>query len=104
MGGVSSAHVRQVRSGNHDTSPGHNPVGAIMMLALMATILALGTTVWMQTTHAFWGEEWLQNLHSLIGNVLIAMATLHALAAIVMGRVERTRWIKAMVTGVKERW
>jgi cytochrome b len=29
---------------------------------------------------------------------------LHALAAIVMGRFERTRLIKAMVTGVKERW
>ncbi|MDO9327871.1 MAG: cytochrome b/b6 domain-containing protein [Pseudomonas sp.] len=99
-----TAHVRQVRLGQHDTSLGHNPIGAIMMLALMAAILALGTTGWMQTLDAFWGDEWLQNLHSLIGNVLIAMATLHALAAIVMGRVERTRLIKAMVTGVKERW
>jgi len=96
-------HVRQIRLGNHETSLGHNPIGAIMMLTLMATILALGTTGWMQTLDAYWGEEWLQDLHRLIGNVLIAMATLHALASIVMGRVERTRLIKAMVTGVKER-
>jgi cytochrome b len=97
-------HVRQVKSGQHVAILGHNPVGALMMLALMATVLALGTTGWMQTLDAYWGEEWLQNLHEAIGNVLIGMATLHAVAAIVMGRMERTRLIKAMVTGVKERW
>ena len=97
-------HIRQVKSGNHVATQGHNPVGALMMLALMATVLALGTTGWMQTLDAFWGEEWLQNLHRNIGNVLISLATLHALAAIVMGRMERTRLIKAMVTGIKERW
>ena len=99
-----SDHVRQVMAGQHATSPGHNPMGALMMLGLMATVLALGTTGWMQTLDAYWGEEWLQNLHRYIGNLLIGMATLHALAAIVMGRMERTRLIKAMFTGVKERW
>jgi len=97
-------HVRQVKRGNHSTSLGHNPIGALMMLGLMATVLALGTTGWMQTLDAYWGEEWLQNLHRNIGNALIGMATLHAVAAIVMGRMEKTRLIKAMFTGVKERW
>jgi cytochrome b len=97
-------HVQQVKSGQHDAVQGHNPVGALMMLALMVTVLALGTTGWMQTLDAYWGEEWLQDLHLDIGNVLIGLATLHALAAIVMGRLERTRLIKAMITGVKERW
>jgi cytochrome b len=31
-------------------------------------------------------------------------AGLHATAALVVGRLERTRLIKAMVTGVKERY
>jgi cytochrome b len=97
-------HVRTVTSGNHPEVVGHNPLGALMMLVLMATVLALGTTGWMQTLDAYWGEEWLQDLHRHIGNLLIGFATLHALAAIVMGRLERTRLIKAMVTGVKERW
>lgn len=97
-------HVRQVMRGHQATTLGHNPVGAAMMLVLMTTVLALGTTGWMQTLDAYWGEEWLQNLHRYIGNVLIGMATLHAMAAIVMGRIERTRLIKAMITGVKEQW
>ena len=97
-------HVRRMAAGNHDTSLGHNPVAAIMMLAMMAVVITLGVTGWMQTLDAFWGEDWVQNLHSYAGNLLIGMATLHALAAIIMGRIERTRFIKAMFTGVKERW
>lgn len=97
-------HVRQLRSGDLAAIQGHNPIGALMMLALMATVLALGTTGWMQTLDTYWGEEWLQNLHRDVGSVLIGLATLHALAAIVMGRMERTRLIKAMFTGVKERF
>lgn len=98
------AHLRDLRAGHHEPSQGHNPLGALMMLALMATVLALGTTGWLQTLDAFWGDEWLQDLHHTLGNGLIALATLHAVAALVMGRLERTRLVKAMLTGVKERW
>jgi len=75
-----------------------------MMLALMGLVLSLGVSGWMQMLDAFWGEEWLMDLHELLGNVLISLVTLHAIAAIVMGRLERTRLIRAMVTGIKERW
>jgi cytochrome b len=97
-------HLRGMRAHQPDTHWGHNPLGALMMLGLMALVLALGLTGWMQTLDAFWGEEWLQDLHELLGDVLIIAVTLHAGAAIVMGRVERTRLIKAMFTGVKERY
>jgi cytochrome b len=97
-------HLCQLQAGTHQPAAGHNPLGGLMMLTLMATVLALGTTGWMQTLDAFWGEAWLQDLHAFIGNVLIGLATFHALAAIVMGRLERTRLVRAMVTGVKQRW
>ena len=97
-------HVCELGAGTHRPAAGHNPLGGLMMLALMATVLALGITGWMQTLDAYWGEAWLQDLHEAVGNVLIGLATLHAIAAIVMGRLERTRLVQAMVTGVKERW
>jgi cytochrome b len=75
-----------------------------MILALMMLVLAVGLTGWMHTLDAFWGEEWLQELHEHAATLLIALATLHALAAIVMGRLERTHLIRAMFTGVKDRW
>ena len=75
---------------------------ALMMLALMATVLALGVTGWMQTTDTFFGEEWLMELHEVLAHGLLIAAGLHAAAAIVMGRVERVRLVRAMVTGTKQ--
>jgi cytochrome b len=73
-----------------------------MMLALMSLILALGFTGWLQGTDAYWGEEWLQELHEVLANVLLLAAGLHAAAAIAMGRLERVRLVRAMLTGYKE--
>lgn len=98
------AHLVAMRSGSTEFHPGHNPLGALMMLALMALVLALGVTGFLQTTDAFWGEEWLQELHEWLGSGLITLAGLHAAAAIVMGRIERTALVTAMVTGTKRRY
>lgn len=97
-----AAHVRALRNGEHPAYLGHNPLGALMMLALMATVLALGVTGWMQTTDTFFGEEWLMELHEVLAHGLLIAAGLHAAAAIVMGRVERVRLVRAMVTGTKQ--
>ena len=43
-----------------------------------------------------------KNLHRYLGRALMLSAGLHAAAALVVGRLERTRLIKAMVTGVKD--
>ncbi|HEX5785305.1 MAG TPA: cytochrome b/b6 domain-containing protein, partial [Burkholderiaceae bacterium] len=96
-------HVRAMLTRQPDHHWGHNPLGAMMMLLLMSLVLSLGVTGWMQGTDAYFGEEWLQELHELLANTLVLSAGLHALAALVMGRIERTRLVKAMVTGVKER-
>ncbi len=97
-------HFDGMLSGAPERHDGHNPLGAMMILALMFQVLAVCVTGWMQTLDAFWGEEWLQVLHEQAATLLIALATIHALAAIVMGRLERTHLIRAMFTGVKERW
>ena len=95
------AHLAAIRSGQPGFHPGHNPLGAVMMLALMVLVLALGLSGFLQTTDAFWGEEWLQEVHEMLASALIALATLHAAAAIIMGRLEGVSLVGAMITGVK---
>ena len=97
-------HVRQLLARQPDHSPGHNPLGALMMMLLMALVLALGVTGFLQTTDRFWGDELMQDLHEWLGQALITAAGLHAAAALVMGRLERTRLVRAMVTGIKVRY
>lgn len=94
-------HTRALLAGEESHHIGHNPYGALMMLALMTLVLALGLTGWMQELDAFWGEEWLQDLHEWLANGLLTAAGLHAAAALAMGRLERTRLVRAMVTGEK---
>ena len=107
------AHLRELRTQQstdtksvQQTIPappylGHNPLGALMMLLLMALVLSLGVTGWLQGTDAFFGVEWMQELHELLAHALMASAGLHAAAALVMGRLERANLVAAMVTGVK---
>jgi cytochrome b len=97
-------HLAALREGRIEHHVGHNPLGALMMLALMALVLALGGTGFLQTTDTFWGEEWLQELHEWLGSALIALAGLHAAAAILMSRIERTNLVAAMFTGIKRRF
>ena len=96
-------HIGNMLSGKEEHHDGHNPVGALMMLAMLAIVLSLGVTGFMQTLDAFWGEEWLQEFHELLATTLIALAGFHATAAIVMSHIERTNLIAAMITGVKVR-
>jgi cytochrome b len=97
-------HVEALLARRSDSHTGHNPLGALMMLWLLTLVLSLGLTGWLQGTEADLGEEWLQNLHRYLGNALMLSAGLHATAALVVGRLERTRLIKAMGAGVKERY
>ncbi|MGC4396715.1 cytochrome b/b6 domain-containing protein [Hydrogenophaga sp. T2] len=97
-------HLAALGRGEHLHTPGHNPLGALMMLALMGLVLLLGFTGWLQGTDRFWGNEAVQELHEGLAEALLWLAGLHAVAALVMGRLERTRLVKAMVTGVKERY
>lgn len=95
------AHLAAIRAGRHDFQPGHTPLGALMMLALMTLVLALGLSGFLQTTDLFWGEEWLEELHAGLATTLIALAGIHAAAAIVIGRLERVNLVGAMITGIK---
>lgn len=97
-------HVQDLASGRQVVHAGHNPLGALMMLTLLALVAALGVTGWMMSLDRFWGKDWLEDVHALLAHAIIASAAVHAAAAVVMGRLERTRLIKAMITGVKERW
>jgi cytochrome b len=87
-------HISGLLSGRREESLGHNPLGAIAVVFLLALTAA---TVW---TGAFGGEA-SEDLHELIAWTLLAMVGLHIAAVIVMSLVERENLVRAMVTGKK---
>lgn len=94
--------LQAMQRGQVQAYVGHSPLGAVMMLALMGLVLLLGLTGWMQGLDAFFGDEWLEELHKGVANTLLACAGLHAMAALVLGRLERVALVRAMVTGIKQ--
>jgi cytochrome b len=80
---------------------GHNPAGAVMVLALMAAVLGIGITGWMMTLDAFWGNDAVESLHTLLVDVTLVAVAVHVLANVLGSLRHRENLIAAMVTGDK---
>jgi len=89
-----SGHITGIARGRKDPAIGHNPLGGIAVLFLLALT---AVTVW---TGAFGGEP-MEDLHELVAWTLLAMVALHVVAVVVMSFLERENLIRAMVTGKK---
>jgi len=80
---------------------GHNPAGAVMMLALWALILALGVSGFLMDTDRYFGEEWLEELHELFSEILMGAVSLHVLAALYESQRHHENLVRSMITGYK---
>ncbi|MBN9334515.1 cytochrome b/b6 domain-containing protein [Devosia sp.] len=95
------AHVSALLRGADARRLGHSPLGAVMMLALIALLAGLGLTGWMMGLDAFWGVEWVEYLHGLLANSIMALAILHIAAAVIESFRHKENLPWAMVTGRK---
>jgi cytochrome b len=89
-----AGHVSAIAHGQRESTLGHNPLGGIAVLFLLALT---AVTVW---TGGFGGES-MEDVHELVAWTLLAMVALHVLAVIVMSLLERENLIRAMITGKK---
>ena len=94
-------YLRERIAGTSRRRLGHNPAAGAMMLGLLAGVAAVGVTGWMQTLDAFWGAEWLEDLHEVLAWSLLGMIGLHVLAALVESWHYRENLVAAMIHGRK---
>lgn len=95
------AYLHERLAGTSQRRLGHNPAAGIMMLGLLATVVLVGVTGWMQTLDAFWGVEWVEDLHAVLAWSLLGLIGLHVAAAVVESFHYRENLIAAMVHGRK---
>lgn len=78
---------------------GHNPAAAWTYIAIWIIILALGTTGFMMGLDAYWGEEWLEDLHGALSNVLLGLLVVHVIGIFKDSvRLKRKTWMR-MIDG-----
>lgn len=95
------AYVAQLRAGHEPRYLGHNPLGAWMVLALLACVAGTALTGWLYTTDAFWGMAWLEQLHRLLAWLLLGLIALHVTGVLVTSRRHRENLVRAMIDGRK---
>lgn len=84
-------HVRSLLAGRVEPSVGHNPLGALAVIGLIALISA---TIF---TGASGGED----AHEVVAYGLLGLVGLHVIAVLVMSVLTRDNLPRAMVTGRK---
>jgi cytochrome b len=94
-------YMRKVIRGGAPRHLGHNPAGGLMTLALLGMIAAIASTGFMMTTDAFWGAEWVEDLHEGLVYVTLGLIALHVAGVLVASYEHGENLIKAMITGRK---
>jgi cytochrome b len=61
----------------------------------------VATTGWMQTTDAYWGVRWVENLHEFLANCLLALVIAHVAGVIIASYHHRENLVRSMFTGCK---
>ena len=87
-------HISGLFRGRAERTLGHNPLGGVSVIVLLALV---ALTVW---TGAFGGEA-AEDLHELIAWTLLAFVGLHIAAVVIMSFIERENLVAAMIAGTK---
>ena len=80
---------------------GHNPAGGVMIVALLTAIAAIAATGYMMTTDAFWGVEWVEQLHEGFVYATLGLIALHVGGVLVSSVEHRENLAISMLTGKK---
>jgi cytochrome b len=72
-----------------------------MIIALLAMLIGISLTGFLMTTDAFWGAQWVEDLHEGLVYATLGLIVLHV-AGVVFASIEHgENLVKAMITGRK---
>ena len=99
--GAVAGYLGELLSGRERRYLGHNPAGGVMVLLLMVCLAALCLTGWMYTLDLFWGDDWVEELHEALANLLLVLVGLHVAGVAMASLKHHENLVRAMITGRK---
>ena len=92
-------YLRSMIRREHPTDVGHNPAGALAILALLFLGLIVSFTGW-STLHEIYGD-WVEEVHEVLANIMLAIVVIHIVAVVGASFLHKENLVKAMITGKK---
>jgi len=96
-----TAYLQDMAKGREKRHIGHNPAGGAMVVALLLTLAAISVTGYMMGMDAWFGEEWLEELHEGLVSILLLLVALHVGGVLLASHRHRENLVLAMITGQK---
>lgn len=93
------AYLRGMLGGRTQHYVGHNPAGAIAIVALLGLALAVTASGW--ATYQDIGGKWLEEFHEAAANIMLGVVGVHVAGVLIGSWLHRENLIAAMITGRK---
>ncbi|MGB5446798.1 MAG: cytochrome b/b6 domain-containing protein [Psychromonas sp.] len=95
-------HLKLLKSRQFEVSDGHNPIGALMVFALLFCLLGTGLSGWMMEFDIFWGVDWVETVHELMANTTMTLVAIHVSAVFLLSKFGPVNLIQQMITGLRD--
>jgi len=96
-----TAQLGDIATRRRRTHPGHSPLGALMIFALLLSLAGICASGYMMTTDAFRGIEWVEEGHEALVTCAEILIVLHVAAVMFESRRTGVNLPRAMITGTK---
>jgi cytochrome b len=93
-------YVRGLLRGKPEHFVGHNPAGAVAIVLLLVTSVAIVATGW--AVYRELGGNLLGELHEAAANAMLAVVGIHVAGVVVASWLHRENLVRSMVVGTKE--
>ena len=96
---AAARYLRGLVGGQSVQGAGHNPAGALAIIALLGMAVVVTAAGW--ATYNDLGGNWLEELHEGAANIMLAIVGVHVAGVLLSSWLHRDNLIGAMVTGRK---